>query len=50
VFTLYALDIPRCPVDGEFRAPQVLEAIEGHVLATATLNGTYSMNPQYRNR
>ncbi|MEE4376961.1 MAG: YbhB/YbcL family Raf kinase inhibitor-like protein [Candidatus Competibacteraceae bacterium] len=50
VFTLYALDIPNCPVNDEFRAPQVLEAIEGHVLATATLNGTYSMNPKLRNR
>lgn len=46
VFTLYALDIPHCPVEGEFRAYDVLHAIEGQVLATATLVGVYSMNPK----
>jgi Raf kinase inhibitor-like YbhB/YbcL family protein len=45
VFTLYAIDLPRCPVEGEFRAPDVLAAIEGHVLDTASITGLYSMNP-----
>ncbi len=45
VFTLYALDIARCPVEGVFRGPEVLNAIEGHVLAKASLTGTYSLNP-----
>jgi Raf kinase inhibitor-like YbhB/YbcL family protein len=45
VFTLYALDLPRCPVDGEFTGPEVLQAIAGHVLAKASLTGTYSLNP-----
>jgi hypothetical protein len=48
VFTLYALDIARCPVDGEFRGADVLKAIEGHVLAQASLTGTYSLNPDVK--
>lgn len=48
VFTLYALDLPRCPVEGEFRAADVLAAIEGHVLAKASVSGTYSINPSIK--
>ncbi len=48
MFTLYALDIPRCPIDGEFRAADVLAAIEGHVLAKASITGMYAMNPAIR--
>jgi Raf kinase inhibitor-like YbhB/YbcL family protein len=44
-FTLYATDLKRCPVDGEFRAPDLLKAIEGHVLGEASLTGTYAINP-----
>lgn len=44
-FTLYALDFERCPVGGEFTAGGVLEAMEGHILDSATLTGTYSLNP-----
>lgn len=43
-FTLYALDVDRCPVDGEFTGPDVLKAIEGHVLDSATIVGTYAIN------
>jgi phosphatidylethanolamine-binding protein (PEBP) family uncharacterized protein len=43
-FTLYALSCERVPVEGDFTAPQVLEAIRRHVLAEATLVGTYSLN------
>jgi len=32
-------------VEGDFTAPQVLDAIKRHVLAEATLVGTYSLNP-----
>lgn len=46
VFTLYATDLPRCPVSGRFTAAGVLKAIEGHVLDRATLTGTYSLNPR----
>ncbi len=45
VFTLYALDVERCPVAGEFTGPEVLQAIAGHILAKASLTGTYSLNP-----
>ncbi|MEA3292436.1 MAG: YbhB/YbcL family Raf kinase inhibitor-like protein [Pseudomonadota bacterium] len=44
-FTLYALDLEECPVERRFSGPQVLDAIEGHVLASAGLSGLYSLNP-----
>ncbi len=47
-FKVYALDLDRCPVEGAFTAPDVLRAIEGHVLAEATLTGTYTLNPKLR--
>jgi Raf kinase inhibitor-like YbhB/YbcL family protein len=45
-FTLYALDVARCPVDGVFTREQVLDAIKGHVLGQASLVGTYTLNPK----
>ena len=45
VFTLYALDIARVPVDGKFTGAQVREAIKGHVLAQASFSGSYTLNP-----
>lgn len=44
-FTLYALDVDRCPVDGVFGAPDVRKAIEGHVLGEARIVATYAINP-----
>jgi Raf kinase inhibitor-like YbhB/YbcL family protein len=46
VFTLYALDVDRVPVEGKFTGPEVLKAIEGHVLAKAAISGTYTLNPR----
>lgn len=46
VFTVYALDVPRVAVDGNFTAAQVLAALQGHVLAQARLTGTYTLNPR----
>ena len=46
VFTVYATDLERCPVDGDFSGPDVLAAIDGHVLAQASLTGTYTLNPR----
>ena len=46
VFTLYALDIEKLPLDGKFGGPEVRAAIAGHVLAQASLTGTYSLNPK----
>lgn len=45
VFTLFALDIERIPVDGKFTGQQVRDAIHGHVLAEASIVGTYTLNP-----
>lgn len=47
-FTLFATDLERCPVEGEFTAQQVREAIKGHVLAEANLTGLYTLNPDVR--
>jgi Raf kinase inhibitor-like YbhB/YbcL family protein len=46
VFTLYALDSARCPVSGRFKGGDVLNAIEGHVLAKASITGIYTLNPK----
>jgi hypothetical protein len=45
VFTLHALDIERCPVEGRFIGQEVRAAIAGHVLAQASLTGRYTLNP-----
>ena len=42
-FTLYALDVERCSVEGEFTAEDVLAAISGHVLGEASIVGTYAI-------
>jgi len=48
VFTLYALDMARCPVSGTFKGPDVLAAIKGHVLGEASLTGIYTLNPDVK--
>lgn len=48
VFTLYALDVPTCPVQGMFKGADVLAAIKGHVLDEAQLCGVYSLNPDVK--
>jgi hypothetical protein len=47
-FTLYATDLEKCPVAGSFTGPEVLSAIQGHVLGQAALVGTYAVNPNPR--
>lgn len=47
-FTLYALTLDRCPVDGEFTGQEVLRAIEDHVIQSTSLMGTYTLNPRVR--
>jgi Raf kinase inhibitor-like YbhB/YbcL family protein len=44
VFTLYAVDVPRLPVEGDFTGAQVRAALAGHVLGEATFSGTYTLN------
>lgn len=48
VFTLYALDADRCPLEGEFTGTDVREAIVGHILAEASMIGKYSLNPDVK--
>jgi Raf kinase inhibitor-like YbhB/YbcL family protein len=44
VFTLYAVSVPRLPVDGEFNGAQVRAALAGVMLDAATFSGTYTLN------
>jgi len=46
VFTVYALDIDTLPLEGRFGGTEVRQAIQGHVLAEASLTGTYTLNPK----
>jgi Raf kinase inhibitor-like YbhB/YbcL family protein len=48
VFTLYALDVEAVAVDGELTAESVRAAMKGHVLAEASLMGTYTLNPRVK--
>ncbi|MCO4762383.1 MAG: YbhB/YbcL family Raf kinase inhibitor-like protein [Myxococcales bacterium] len=44
-FTVFALDVARCPVEGTFGGDDVRKAIQGHVLDSASMVCTYSLNP-----
>jgi Raf kinase inhibitor-like YbhB/YbcL family protein len=46
VFSLHALDVESLDLDIDFDAADMDQAVEGHILATATLTGTYSLNPR----
>jgi hypothetical protein len=46
VFTLYALSVPRLPVEGAFTGEQVRAALAGLMLDSATFSGTYTLNPR----
>lgn len=45
VFTVFALDIERLPLEGKFTGQQAREAMKGHILAQASLMGVYTLNP-----
>ena len=45
VFTVYALDVARLPLDGSFTGQDVRGAIQRHVLAQAAITGRYALNP-----
>jgi Raf kinase inhibitor-like YbhB/YbcL family protein len=49
IFTVYALDIEHLPLEGRFGGPEVRTAIAGHVLAQASIFGTYTLNPALSN-
>jgi phosphatidylethanolamine-binding protein (PEBP) family uncharacterized protein len=42
-FRLFALDVPRCPVDGVFDGRAVSRAVKDHVLAAASFVGSYAI-------
>jgi phosphatidylethanolamine-binding protein (PEBP) family uncharacterized protein len=44
VFTLYAVSLPRLPLEGVFTGPQVRQQLAGRVLGEATFSGTYTLN------
>ena len=44
VFTLYAVSVPRLPLDSVFTGAQVREKLAGRVLGEATFSGTYTLN------
>jgi Raf kinase inhibitor-like YbhB/YbcL family protein len=44
VFTLYALDVARAPIEGRFAGAELRQAIYPHVLGAATHSGTYTLN------
>lgn len=45
IFTLYALDIARLPLEGRFTGADVRAAIQGHILDEARVFGIYTLNP-----
>jgi Raf kinase inhibitor-like YbhB/YbcL family protein len=45
VFTVFALDVARLNIEGKLTGQQVRSAMQGHVLAEASLTGSYTLNP-----
>lgn len=46
IFTVYALDLERLPIDGTFTGAQAIAAMQGHVVGQASITGTYTLNPR----
>ena len=46
VFTVYALDVATLDVHGELAGADVRAALQGHVLAQASVGGIYTLNPR----
>ncbi len=47
-FTIYALDVEQLELAERFNGHDVVKAIDGHVLAKASLTGSYTLNPALR--
>lgn len=47
-FTVYALDVPSLDLPERFTGPDALSRMEGHILAQASITGTYSLYPNPR--
>jgi len=48
VFTVFALDVPRLALEGAFGGAEARRAMEGHVLAQASVTGRYTLNPRVK--
>ena len=48
VFTVFALDVAKLPVEGAFTGAQAREAMKGHILAQDSITGRYTLNPNVR--
>lgn len=48
VYTVYALDTTRLPIEGKFTGAEALEAMKGHILGQASITGTYTLNAALR--
>ncbi len=47
-FEVYALDVESLGLSGEFEGDAVREAMKGHILDSARVTGTYTLNPDLR--
>ena len=45
VFTVFALDVARLPLEGRFTGQDLRRAVEGRVVAQAAITGRYTLNP-----
>ncbi len=45
-FTVHALDVAELDVSGRFTGAQARAAMQGHILARASITGTYTLNPR----
>jgi len=48
IFTVYALDVPRLSLTGDFACRDAVKAIEGHILDRGSITGLYSLNPDVK--
>jgi len=48
VFTIFALDVAELKVEAKLAGQPVREAMQGHILAQASLTGIYSLNPSLK--
>jgi Raf kinase inhibitor-like YbhB/YbcL family protein len=46
LFTLYALNVPRLPLQGRFDGREAVAALAPYVLDSAQFSGTYTLNPR----
>ncbi len=44
-FAVYALNVPHLGLSGKFTGPDVLKAMQGHVVARGEVVGVYALNP-----